>query len=571
MALSRGVPLGVRRTCRRGCARSWCHALTVALVAAGGDSSAMAREAPRGVLHIIADDLRSELGAYGLENRSTPHLDGLAASGTVFLSAYAQIAVCAPSRNSFLTGRRPDRSRCWNFINSFREDHPEWTTIPGNFLRNGGTALGVGKVFHPMIPPAYDGNLSWSDAALPFKNPCWNTADDPHAKFQDGGLPCIFCSVDIAGRVLHGNVSVANEFCQIDAVEDTITVDLAVKHLEAIAFAVSESTSALPPFYLAVGVHKPHMPWQAAPEDWAAHPLENVDLARNPLPPHGMPDVAFHFSDGVDSGVLEHTDPWHPLTDTHARAARRAYRAAVTGVDRKLGVLLDELDRLNLSSTTAVVVHGDHGWSLSEQGLWRKMSNYENAVRVPLIIRVPWLPSAPRRSAALVELVDLAPTIWELAGVPRPAMEAFDGISLVPLLAGAQPSIKSAAFSQYPRRVTNTSAQWKDNSIIHKNRSTFTHMGMSIRTESWRLTQWVRWNQSSLSAEWDAVEATELYDHRNTTLFPVRFDLETVNVATVPEVQDVVRNLSAQLRAAFGGPVHDHTGSAREFMEMGKK
>lgn len=102
---------------------------------------------------------------------------------------------------------------------------------------------------------AYDGNKSWSEAALPFVNPCWNTADNPNATFQDGGLPCVFCPVDIDNRLFHGNVSIANEFCEIDAIEDTLTVTAAVKHLRAIASS-QDST----PFYLAVGVHKVIIP-----------------------------------------------------------------------------------------------------------------------------------------------------------------------------------------------------------------------------------------------------------------------------------------------------------------------
>ena len=153
----------------------------------------------RNVLHIVVDDLRPELGAYGLQNRHTPNIDKLAATGTVFDRAYAQQAVCGPSRNSFMSGRRPDRygrmgvrararvsllgcaatfarnisqwpshlftlppspaharSRCWNFINSFREDHPKWTSLPGIFLKANLTSIGAGKLYHPKIPPEYE-------------------------------------------------------------------------------------------------------------------------------------------------------------------------------------------------------------------------------------------------------------------------------------------------------------------------------------------------------------------------------------------------------------------------------
>jgi iduronate 2-sulfatase len=558
----------------------------------------------RGVLHIIVDDLRPELGAYGLTGRATPNIDSLATTGVTFDRAYAQIAVCGPSRNSFMTGRRPDRSRSWNFINSFREDHPDWTTLPGLFLKAGGVALGVGKVFHPMLPPAYDGPSSWSSSALPYFNPCWNTADLPQAvhacagKAQsakcDGGLPCVPCPIDIQNgfdkwRSGHGNnVSVANEFCEIDAVEDIRTVEHAIAHLrgEAVAAAVAAGL----PWYLGVGMHKPHMPWQAAPHDWSQHPLESIEQPTHQQPPIRMPALAYHFSDPVDG----HIDPWTPLPPHDVRAARRAYRAATTGMDRKLGALLTELDVLRLTASTAVVLHGDHGWHLGEGGAWQKFTNFEAATRVPLIIRAPWLISAPQdtsrvlsggaiwtdggtsstdgtggaglvapRAASLVELVDVLPTIAALAGVALPANETFDGASMVPLLKaalGGGTSLaaagwidKAAAFSQYPRRVTDPLRPWYDNSIIHNNRSTFTHMGYTARAVGWRYVEWVAWNSTTLAPEWDHVAARELYDHRLEPSFPTDFDAgELVNLADEPEYNTTVANLSRLVREQFG-------------------
>ena len=101
------------------------------------------------ILHIVVDDLRNDLGAYGIVGSYTPNIDKLAKEGVVFDRAYCHQAVCAPSRNSFMTGRRPDKSRSWNFINHFREDHPDWTTIPGLFLKEkkaSSYSIGVGKV-----------------------------------------------------------------------------------------------------------------------------------------------------------------------------------------------------------------------------------------------------------------------------------------------------------------------------------------------------------------------------------------------------------------------------------------
>lgn len=203
------------------------------------------------------------------------------------------------------------------------------------------------------------------------------------------------------------------------------------------------------------------------------------------------------------------------------------------------------------------------GWHLGELGEFRKMTCFELATRVPLIIRVPWMQTIPRYSYP-VELVDIYPTICDLAGIPLPQGEDFDGISLVPYLSvisdvDGNPTVanttpKIAAFSQYPRRVTDPARPWHGNSIIHHNRSTFTHMGLSIRTTQYRLTKWLVWNQSSLSPIWNNVSAVELYDHRDESLFPVNFDdpSENANVAGDAGYGDVIEELAALLAKQFG-------------------
>ena len=381
------------------------------------------------ILHIISDDLRPELGAYGLSNRHTPNIDGI--GGTVFTRAYAQQAVCGPSRNSFLSGRRPDRSRSWNFINHFREDHPsDWTSLPGLFAKDPDfVSLGAGKVYHPKLPPAYDAEKSWSQAALPFKNPCWNTADDPNAKFQDGGLPCVFCAIDVESRLFpkHFNTTVADEFCAIDALEDTFSGDEAI----ALLRKVPEDKF----FYLALGMHKPHLPFQYSEEDWLAHPPDTIDLPAHTLPPVGAPAIALHFTEKAI-----HDSVYEPISNASMLKARRAYRSSVTGMDRKLKPLLDALAERGLQNNTAIVFHSDHGWSLGEQGLWRKFTNFELSTRVPLIISVPWMEAQPSQNSNLAELVDVLPTIVELSGVTVPMDEpSYDALLSYPCCATLAP------------------------------------------------------------------------------------------------------------------------------------
>jgi len=410
-------------------------------------------------------------------------------------------------------------------------------------LNNGAQALGSGKTYHPKLPPAYDGNRSWSALGLPYKNPCWNSADNGDAKFQDGGLPCIPCPVDIRGYLFKDNVSIANEFCAIDADEDALTVDKAIAYLRDLSKAPAR------PFYLAVGMHKPHLPWQASEEDFAKHPLDSVSLPANRYPPKGMPPLAFHYTDEKIPG---HDSPWAPVAVNLTRGARRAYRASVTGMDRKLGRLFAELDALKLADTTAVIFHGDHGWQLGEHGEWRKMTNFEIAVRVPFMISVPWLNTSGTKSAALVELIDVLPTAAALAGLSLPSSETFDGMSLVPLLDGSAQQLKDAAFSQYPRRVKDEQKAWSGNSVIHSNRSTFTHMGYSVRSARWRYTEWLAWNGSTLRPVWDDVVARELYDHGSEPLYPVDFDsFENINEVNSTAYAGVIANLSWRIRQRF--------------------
>jgi len=304
-------------------------------------------------------------------------------------------------------------------------------------------------------------------------------------------------------------------------------------------------------------MHKPHMPWQFNAEDLAHHPIDSIDLPTHPMPPTGVPGIALTFSDGTaDKGA--HTSPWVPISNASTVAARRAYRAAVTGMDRKLGSLLDEIDKLGIANNTAVVFHSDHGWHLGEHGEWRKMTNFEAVARVPMMIRAPWLNAAGSRSDALVELVDVLPTIAELAGIPLPPDETFDGVSLMPLLqpsGSLRPSVstKSAVFSQYPRKVKHPSTPWKSNDPIHDERTTFTHMGYSVRTSEYRYTEWLPWNQSTLKPLWGQAAAAELYDHRGLPSYPTNFNLgENSNQINVTAFAPVVAKLSSLLKMQFG-------------------
>lgn len=309
-------------------------------------------------------------------------------------------------------------------------------------------------------------------------------------------------------------------------------------------------------FFLGVGLHKPHLPFQAPQEYFDLYPVGNVTLPKHRAFPKDAPPIAFRDNNG-------HPDvpsPWIPLPDQKTRDTRRAYMAAVSFMDAQLGVLLGALRELDLEPNTAVLFHGDHGWHLGEHGMWRKMTNFELATRVPLVIHVPWLPAAQgQRTSQLVELIDILPTLSELGGVQMPTNQTYDGVSLVPLINGSRTSIgKNSSFSQFARvpigapspPLNNGSGLWVEDNEAGP-RSGFYAMGHSMRTEQWRYTEWVRWNATGDGPAWDLpLIGRELYRHHND--LPGDFDHhEASNIAADPEQAQVVAGLQASLRNFF--------------------
>ncbi|MHC4995822.1 MAG: sulfatase/phosphatase domain-containing protein, partial [Planctomycetota bacterium] len=189
-----------------------------------------------------------------------------------------------------------------------------------------------------------------------------------------------------------------------------------------------------------------------------------------------------------------------------------------TYVDALIGRLLDRLDELGLDDNTVVILWGDHGWKLGEHNSWCKQTNYEIDTRSPLIIRAPHAKANGRSTDALVEFIDIFPTLCELAGLPIP--EHLEGVSLVPLLEDPENTVKDAAFSQFPRR--------HDRGEYH---------GYTIRTDRYRYVEWV-------DTRTGRTHATELYDHRNDPD-------ENTNVAAYPAHQTLITELQQQLFQNF--------------------
>lgn len=456
------------------------------------------------VLFIAVDDLRPELGCYGNQRVKSPNIDRLAKRGVAFNRAYCQQAVCSPSRTSLLTGLRPDATKVYDLETHFRDTVPDVIALPQHFKDHGYHAVGMGKIYHGGL----NDELSWSEP--------WRRPNAAGYQLRENLTLIQKKREDARKRGLTGKRlsraarGPATEMANVpdNAYPDGACADMAIETLRRVKDK---------PFFVAVGFLKPHLPFNAPKKYWDLYQRDKIRLADNPFAPKGAPSFAL-----TSFGELRNYDDMPrsgPVSDEDARRLIHGYLACVSYTDAQIGRILDELDRLDLAQKTAIVLWGDHGWKLGEHGSWCKHTNFELDARVPMIFAAPGIQGAGKSTDALAEFVDIYPTLCDLAALPLP--DHLQGTSLVPVLGDVQKSVKSAAFSQYPRR--------------HEGRSL---MGYSMRTDRWRYTEWIDRKSGD-------VVARELYDHVNDPA-------ENENVAKKPDNEAVVSSLSRQLAKGEG-------------------
>lgn len=456
--------------------------------------------AGRNVLFIAVDDLRTELGCYGVEMIRSPHIDRLAAGGTVFDRAYCQQAVCSPSRTSLLTGCRPDTTKVYDLETHFRKHLPDVVTLPQHFKNNGYFTRSVGKIFHGGL----DDPPSWSEPPARAGRPMYQLPENQQlvVRKAETAKRKKFATASARYNAMTGPAWECADVAD-NAYSDGAIADAAIEMLQQ---------AKGKPFFLAVGFLKPHLPFVAPKKYWDLYQPDRIPAAANPFPPENAPKFALA---GWGELRAYHDIPsTGPLTAEQARALKHGYYAAVSYIDAQIGRVLDELDRLGLADQTAVVLWGDHGWKLGEHGAWCKHSNFENDTHAPLICRAPGQQAPGRHSRALVEFVDIYPSLCELAGLPLP--EHLEGRSFAPLLDEPDRPWKPAAFSQYPRG--------RD------------VMGYSMRTDRYRLTRWLAPDGAEL--------ACELYDHQDDPQ-------ENVNIAGLPANRALIDELTRQMQAGW--------------------
>ena len=376
------------------------------------------------VLLLIIDDLRPDLGAYGHRTAHTPHIDALAARSTLFARAHASVANCAPSRSSLLTGMRPDRHGVMDLVTHMRDKVPSVVTLPQRFREAGYVSVGYGKIFHQNLDDA----LSWSSQAeFPdgnhsyrgLRGAAWVRAGGWRRgwRYDQYRLPANMKAQRTRDRAVPlYSVVPPYESGPVDDPQGRGTTDA---HIASSAIGALRRLRAQPkPWLLAVGFVRPHLPFNAPAAFFAAAvPPPRV---APPRPPAGLSHLTrAHLGGG--NGELWSFKGAKQLAQQDPRQLRRAYAACVSFVDSQVGRVLSALGSGALAQRSVVVLLSDHGWKLGHYGAWGKHTLLAADTHVPLLLHAPWLPASHGRSVDLpVELLDLYPTLLELANLPPP-------------------------------------------------------------------------------------------------------------------------------------------------------
>jgi arylsulfatase A-like enzyme len=422
------------------------------------------------VLFIAIDDLNHWVGYLGRNAQTkTPNIDRLAARGVWFTRSYCAAPVCNPSRAALMSGLRPGASGVYENDNDWRRVIPQDLPLTTAFRKAGYYVCGAGKIYHE----AYRRPAEWDDYLE-------NAGKDPEPKGNTGVGGIRFAPLDCGDEDLREWKITGYGIRQLQKKHDK-------------------------PFFLAVGLHKPHMPWNVPRKYYDMHPLKDIQL-----PPYREDDLA----DLPPAGVrMARPDGDHALMLESGRwkEAIQGYLAAISYCDAMVGRLLEAFDKSAYRDNTIICFWSDHGWHLGEKQHWRKFTLWEEATRAPLIWVVPGLTKANGRCDRTVDFMSIYPTLTDLCGIPTPGH--VQGRSLHPLLADPQ-------------------APWAEPAI-----TTYKFMNHAVRTEGWRLIRY-------------ADGGEELYDE-------AKDPYEWMNLATKPDVAvkktDLGQSLPKENKPDIGG------------------
>lgn len=441
------------------------------------------------VLVFFIDDLRAELGCYGSSTAITPNIDQLAHEGVMFNKAYAQQAICAPSRMSVLTGLRPETLGIYSIFTPLRTVHKNVVSMPQLFKENQYKTVSIGKVYHH----ANDDSENWTHF---FEK-------EPNSYVTPENI-ALMDRLKAEGKAVTG-----------PAFENADVEDAAYKDGRAANYAIETLRKIKDDkFLMFVGLSKPHLPFNAPKKYWDLFDRNDFEIPSREKP-EGMYPMA--LSKWGELKGYHNIPKEGDLDDALTRTLIHGYHASVSYVDAQVGKIMQTLEELDLRKNTMVILMSDHGYKIGEYGAWCKHSNAEIDVRVPFIISRE-TGYQQRRSGvtsdALVENVDIFPTLVALCGLEGPPS---DGKSLLPVIDNPDGAWDKVATSVYPRG--------KD------------IMGCTATDGQWRYTEW-------RDSKTNEIVQAELYEHKNSVL-------SFVNLSGMQDYELVEQRMKALLEIQF--------------------
>jgi len=436
------------------------------------------------VLFIICDDLNCDLGSYGHPQVKTPNIDKLAARGVLFANAHCQFSLCGPSRASFMTGLYPDQTLIHRNAVYIREHTPNVVTMSEHFRNNGYFATRIGKIYHYNVPK----HIGTSGHDDPYS---WNYTINPRGRDVEDESLIFSLKPGSFGGTLSWLAAEGTDEEQTDG----MIADAAANELRRYK---KEDR----PFFLAVGLFRPHTPFVAPKKYFDLYPISEIVV----------PEVPEGYDETIPADALKsirRKKDQINLADDLAREAIQAYYASISFADAQVGKILAALEETGLDENTVVTFTSDHGYHMGEHGHYQKTTLFDNGTRVPMIIAAPQQKMRGELTTMPAEMVDFYPTLSELCGLKRP--EHLSGTSLVPVLDDITAKPRESALSQYGN-------------------------GYSIKTDRYRFTSW---GEEGRSGE-------EFYDHETDPA-------EIVNRIDDPAAQKVISDLREQLSNRIAG------------------
>tara|TARA_B100001093_G_scaffold476843_1_gene503605 strand:+ start:773 stop:2389 length:1617 start_codon:yes stop_codon:yes gene_type:complete len=479
------------------------------------------------IIFISIDDLRPSIGVYGDSIVVSPNIDKLAFEGMTFRQNFCQVAVCAPSRASLMTGLRPDSTRVWHLGDKFRKINPNTVTMPQYFSKHGYHTINLGKIFHNYMPDS----TSWDEPDLRpsrYLKPDWLNRDGETFYISEAVNRSQVIKRDSllklkATRYADGwNTGPAWEAADV---HDTMYYDGA--QIELAKKALIRLAKKDQPFFMGLGFFRPHLPFAVPKKYWDLYDPDKIPTASNPNLPENTPNFTMNSMyelrgyDGFKH--IGHPQSNYQINADTAQILKHGYYASVSYVDALLGDLFDHMKEIGIYDNTIIILWGDHGWKLGDHSSWGKMTNYNIDLQVPMIIRYPNQINRGAQTFEITELIDMFPSLCEIAGIKVP--DYIQGTSFVPLIEDPKREWKDAAFSQFHRR-PKVSADGKR------------YMGYSINTKRYHYIEWYTWDPDK-GVRCYFVNS-ELYDR-------LKDPHETINIVNDPTLIYIIEELSIKL------------------------